>query len=197
LSGASLVRHCCSVCGSTTTIWIRYPHAIRSGIPFTDVFLAEALSNRILVADTRYGHRGLVIAIPTSALHIREAWQISARNPEYLIPGRLLDDVDDFALLRRMSTPRRLSGVTLQDCIVAVYVANGIQSPAWRTPRNRRTIRMFRSSRSDGVGLPESQTGRLRITLFEACSAFTHVTACMLARSPKKRPSTPKASVTP
>jgi hypothetical protein len=30
------------------------------------------------------------------------------------------------------------------------------------------------------------------ISLFEACSAFTHVTACMLARSPM-RPSTPKA----
>ena len=42
---------------------------------------------------------------------------------------------------------------------------------------------------------PESQTGRLRVTLFEACSAFTHVTACMLAKSPM-RPSTPKASVT-
>src|SRR5207244_8350570 len=42
---------------------------------------------------------------------------------------------------------------------------------------------------------PESQTGRLRIALFEACSAFTHVTACMLAKSPG-RPSTPKASVT-
>jgi len=31
------------------------------------------------------------------------------------------------------------------------------------------------------------------INLFEACSAFTHVTACMLAESPL-RPSTPKAS---
>ena len=31
------------------------------------------------------------------------------------------------------------------------------------------------------------------ITLFEACSAFTHVTACMLTESPM-RPSTPKAS---
>jgi hypothetical protein len=28
-----------------------------------------------------------------------------------------------------------------------------------------------------------SQVG-FRITLFEACSAFTHVTACMLAESP-------------
>src|SRR5664280_455824 len=31
------------------------------------------------------------------------------------------------------------------------------------------------------------------ITLFEACSAFTHVTACTLAKSPS-RPSTPEAS---
>jgi len=31
------------------------------------------------------------------------------------------------------------------------------------------------------------------INLFEACSAFTHITACMLAESPM-RPSTPKAS---
>src|SRR5215472_18620872 len=30
------------------------------------------------------------------------------------------------------------------------------------------------------------------ITCFEACSAFTHVTACRLAKSPK-RPSTPEA----
>ena len=42
---------------------------------------------------------------------------------------------------------------------------------------------------------PESQTGRLHVTVFEACSAFTHVTACMFAKSPL-RPSTPKASVT-
>jgi len=34
-----------------------------------------------------------------------------------------------------------------------------------------------------------------RIRLFEACSPFTHVTACMLAKSPM-RPSTPKASAT-
>jgi hypothetical protein len=33
----------------------------------------------------------------------------------------------------------------------------------------------------------------LCITLFEVCSAFTHVTACMLTESPM-RPSTPKAS---
>src|ERR1019366_5282282 len=33
------------------------------------------------------------------------------------------------------------------------------------------------------------------ITRFEACSAFTHVTACTLAESPK-RPSTPKAPTT-
>jgi hypothetical protein len=45
------------------------------------------------------------------------------------------------------------------------------------------------------AAFPESQTGQLRITLFEACSAFTHVTACMLAES-LLRPSTPKASVT-
>jgi len=36
-------------------------------------------------------------------------------------------------------------------------------------------------------------TRRLRRCLFEACSAFTHVTACLLAESPM-RPSTPQAS---
>jgi hypothetical protein len=51
-----------------------------------------------------------------------------------------------------------------------------------------RTVRMTSA-------FPEFQTGRLRITLFEACSALTHVTACMFAESPR-RPSTPKASVT-
>ena len=42
---------------------------------------------------------------------------------------------------------------------------------------------------------PSPKPGRVGscITLFEACSAFTHVTACMLAKSPM-RPSPPKAS---
>jgi len=42
---------------------------------------------------------------------------------------------------------------------------------------------------------PSPNSGRVGscISLFEACSAFTHVTACMLAESPM-RPSTPKAS---
>jgi len=42
---------------------------------------------------------------------------------------------------------------------------------------------------------PSPKPGRVGscISLFEACSAFTHVTACMLAESPM-RPSTPKAS---
>jgi len=42
---------------------------------------------------------------------------------------------------------------------------------------------------------PSPKSGRVGscVSLFEACSAFTHVTACMLAESPM-RPSTPKAS---
>src|SRR5208282_1679338 len=42
---------------------------------------------------------------------------------------------------------------------------------------------------------PSPKPGRVGscISLFEACSAFTQVTACMLAESPM-RPSTPKAS---
>jgi hypothetical protein len=42
---------------------------------------------------------------------------------------------------------------------------------------------------------PSPKPGRVGscISLFEACSAFTHVTACTLAESPM-RPSTPKAS---
>src|SRR5271156_3608646 len=42
---------------------------------------------------------------------------------------------------------------------------------------------------------PSPKPGRVGscISLFEACSAFTHVTACMLAESPM-RPFTPKAS---
>jgi hypothetical protein len=42
---------------------------------------------------------------------------------------------------------------------------------------------------------PSPKPGRVGscINVFEACSAFTHVTACMLAESPM-RPSTPKAS---
>jgi hypothetical protein len=40
---------------------------------------------------------------------------------------------------------------------------------------------------------PKSERVGSCISRFEACSAFTHVTACMLAESPM-RPSTPKAS---
>jgi len=42
---------------------------------------------------------------------------------------------------------------------------------------------------------PSPKSGRVGscVSLFEACSAFTHVTACMLTESPM-RPSTPKAS---
>jgi len=42
---------------------------------------------------------------------------------------------------------------------------------------------------------PSHEPGRVgsRITVFGACSAFTHVTACTLARSPL-RPSAPEAS---
>ena len=42
---------------------------------------------------------------------------------------------------------------------------------------------------------PSPKPGRVGscINVFEACSAFTHVTACLLAESPK-RPSTPEAS---
>ena len=40
---------------------------------------------------------------------------------------------------------------------------------------------------------PEIGAGRHLHNVFEACSAFTHVTACMLTESPM-RPSTPKAS---
>src|SRR5271163_402740 len=42
---------------------------------------------------------------------------------------------------------------------------------------------------------PSPKPGRVGscISLFEACSAFTHVTACILTESPM-RPSTPKAS---
>ncbi len=42
---------------------------------------------------------------------------------------------------------------------------------------------------------PSPKSGRVGscVSLFEACSAFTHVTACTLAKSPM-RPSTPKAS---
>jgi hypothetical protein len=40
---------------------------------------------------------------------------------------------------------------------------------------------------------PETGAGRLLHHYFGACSAFTYVTACMLARSPS-RPSAPEAS---
>ena len=44
-----------------------------------------------------------------------------------------------------------------------------------------------------GVSLPSVPEVGLRVSIFEACSTFTHVTACMLAKSPK-RPSLPEAS---
>jgi hypothetical protein len=71
---------------------------------------------------------------------------------------------------------------------------------AWSTlPACRRHY----PGRSDGICSlvrfhslrPSPKPGRVGsgISLFEACSAFTHVTACMLAESPT-RPSTPNAS---
>src|SRR6202795_118956 len=63
--------------------------------------------------------------------------------------------------------------------------------------------KLYASGWSDGVNSllrfhslrPSPKPGRVGscVSLFEACSAFTHVTACMLAESPM-RPSTPKAS---
>jgi len=60
------------------------------------------------------------------------------------------------------------------------------------TPAGR--MELVRSYNSIRFGLP-TKPGRVGscITLFEACSAFTHVTACMLAWSPL-RPSAPEAS---
>src|ERR1700676_3107529 len=65
------------------------------------------------------------------------------------------------------------------------------------------TCRRQYPGRSDGICSlvrfhqlrPSLAPGRVGscITLFEACSAFTHVTACTLARSPS-RPSAPEAS---
>ena len=65
------------------------------------------------------------------------------------------------------------------------------------------TCRRHYPGRSDGIYSlvrfhslrPSPKPGRVGsyISLFEACSAFTHVMACMLAESPM-RPSTPKAS---
>jgi hypothetical protein len=60
------------------------------------------------------------------------------------------------------------------------------------TPAGR--MELVRSYDSIRFGLPTKQ-GRVGscITIFGACLAFTHVTACRLAKSPM-RPSTPKAS---
>ena len=65
------------------------------------------------------------------------------------------------------------------------------------------TCRRQYPGRSDGICSlvrfhqlrPSLESGRVGscITLFEACSAFTHVTACTLAKSPS-RPSAPEAS---
>jgi len=55
-------------------------------------------------------------------------------------------------------------------------------------------MEFVRSYDSISFGLP-SLSGRVGscVNVFEACSAFTHVTACTLAKSPL-RPSTPEAS---
>ena len=59
--------------------------------------------------------------------------------------------------------------------------------PGMPTPLPRRNRWMLSLSRSSGDGLPlNSRQGRLPPhVLFEACSAFTHVSACLFARSPK------------
>jgi hypothetical protein len=52
---------------------------------------------------------------------------------------------------------------------------------------------LFARTFPSSSAFPVRQVGRLLHQPFKACSAFTHVTACMLAESPM-RPSTPKAS---
>jgi hypothetical protein len=55
-------------------------------------------------------------------------------------------------------------------------------------------MELVRSYDSIRFGLPRTRGGSAPALVFSrACSAFTHVTACMLAESPM-RPSTPKAS---
>ena len=44
---------------------------------------------------------------------------------------------------------------------------------------------MLSSSRPAATAFPVIAAGRLLHIAFEACSAFTHVTACLLAESPK------------
>ena len=44
---------------------------------------------------------------------------------------------------------------------------------------------MLRSLPQGMPAFPTLKLGRLRIIVFEACSAFTRVRACMLAESPK------------
>jgi hypothetical protein len=44
---------------------------------------------------------------------------------------------------------------------------------------------MLSSSRPAATAFPVFAAGRLLHIAFEACSAFTHVTACRLAESPK------------
>ena len=58
--------------------------------------------------------------------------------------------------------------------------------PCMPTPLPRRNRWVLSLSRPNGIGLPRNSGGSASATcLFEACSAFTHVSACMFARSPK------------
>ena len=61
---------------------------------------------------------------------------------------------------------------------IPLYTHAGANTPAEPLNAVARLVQRRRPSQSDNpVGL--------RITLFEACSTFTHVPACVLARSPK------------
>jgi len=66
-------------------------------------------------------------------------------------------------------------------------------SPACRRQYPAGLMEFVRSYHLFASAFPESGAGRLLHRSFEACSAFTHVMACMLAESPM-RPFTPKAS---
>jgi len=107
--------------------------------------------------------------------------------------------------LRHPTRPRtslagcELKGTPLHH--VGLPVLHPVPCACMPSPLPRRDRWRLRSSSPAAAAFPESQAGGsplpatgARVTLFGACSAFTHVTACTLAKSPM-RPSAPKAPV--
>src|SRR2546425_7460354 len=86
---------------------------------------------------------------------------------------------------RGPACPSRASGWVTHPPPGVSRVARGLRVQTCRRPYLGGTAGVLRSSGTGDIGLPHPLAGSApTLSFFEACSAFTSVTACLLAGSP-------------